>query len=67
MCKQFETEEYKGSLPLIEPCYEPYSYFTLKSTVALDGLNELLEKLIAWKKEVLAKEAGKKEMESLMG
>lgn len=27
MCKQFETEEYKGSLPLIEPCYEPYSSF----------------------------------------
>lgn len=45
----------------------PTLHFTLKSTVALDGLNELLEKLIAWKKEVLAKEAGKKEMESLMG
>ena len=39
---------------------KPTHHFTLKSTVSLDGLKELLKKLIAWKKEVLGKKAGKK-------
>lgn len=57
----------RGPYPSLNHAMSPTLPFTLKSTVALDGLNELLEKVIAWKKEVLAKEAGKKETESLMG